>query len=86
MGKRWNPETLRSLTFWTLLVREDLVQVADAWEQACNARDRYANRIEALERVLWFEHYKDVYPNAAINHGDCEACRLLAALREADGG
>ena len=50
---------------------------ADAW-----LTDR--KRVAALERVLWFEHYRDVYPGAAINHGDCEACRLLAALREAD--
>jgi hypothetical protein len=42
-------------------------------------------RIEALERALWFEHYKDVYPNAAVNHGDCEACRLLATLRSVGG-
>ena len=37
-------------------------------------------RVEELETALWFEHYRDVFPNARTDHGDCAACRLLAAL------
>lgn len=37
-------------------------------------------RLDAALLALWFEHYKDAYPEARIDHGDCAACTLLAVL------
>jgi hypothetical protein len=42
------------------------------------------SQVAALREALWFEQYKDAYPDGGVNHGDCAACRLLlhAARRE----
>ena len=36
-------------------------------------------RLEEAYRLLWFEHYHDVYPETRVDHGDCAACRFLIA-------
>jgi hypothetical protein len=70
---------------------------ADAWELESATMQRVLEagiasyntlrqRLEAALLALWFEHYKDVYPEARIDHGDCAACRLLAALAAGKGG
>jgi hypothetical protein len=47
------PEFLRTLPYVPRLNEDDIQACADAWEAALLA--------------LWFEHYKDVYPEGRID-------------------
>lgn len=64
-----SPKTLRAKARNRLTMDEDV-----------RAYDAHADAWEAALLALWFEHYKDVYPEGRIDHGDCTACRLLDAL------
>ena len=61
------------------LAKDNALVMLFAW-----AADR--ERLDGVLETLWFEHYKDVYPEARIDHGDCLACRALADLRGEEEG
>ena len=77
----YTPGTLRKLFKRSVRQKFTLAELEIALDLHADAWAADLKRNDALEKALWFEHYKDVYPQAAVNHGDCEACRLLAALR-----
>jgi hypothetical protein len=68
------PETLRAKArdrHVNGLLHRDDIRIYDAHADAWKAQ------VAALREALWFEHYKDAYPDGGVNHGDCAACRLL---------